>query len=143
MRRGTVAKAGLVLAAAIAATACVACRKAPASPPGAERLSESGRYRLEASSDETPVPLNRLHAWTVRIQTIDRTPVTDAVVTIDGGMPEHRHGLPTRPEVTGHVGDGRYRVEGMKFNMPGRWVLTVTFWVGPLQDRASFEMVLP
>jgi hypothetical protein len=34
-------------------------------------------------------------------------------------MPQHGHGLPTQPQVTRELGDGRYLLEGMKFSMPG------------------------
>lgn len=39
---------------------------------------------------------------------------------IDAVMPNHRHGMNYRPEVTALGGD-RYVVEGMLFHMPGRW----------------------
>jgi hypothetical protein len=37
-------------------------------------------------------------------------------------MPEHRHGMNYRPSVK-PLGDGRWRVEGLMFHMPGRWEL--------------------
>ncbi|NNC54311.1 MAG: FixH family protein, partial [Pseudomonadales bacterium] len=66
--------------------------------------------------------LGRYLVWLVQI---DRNgePFTVNTISIDGGMPGHGHGLPTQPRVTAQVGEGRYRVEGLKFTMPGRWVL--------------------
>src|SRR4249920_3274177 len=32
----------------------------------------------------------------------------------DGGMPQHGHGLPTRPVVSRELADGTYLMEGMK-----------------------------
>ena len=67
----------------------------------------------------------------------------NATILVDGGMPEHQHGLPTRPEVTEYLGDGDYRVEGMKFNMTGYWELQVSVEAGGVRDVAIFELVLP
>ena len=39
---------------------------------------------------------------------------------VDAQMPEHRHGMNYRPEAK-RTGEGRWRVEGMMFHMPGRW----------------------
>ena len=36
-------------------------------------------------------------------------------------MPQHGHGLPTRPQVTRELADGTYLIEGMKFSMTGWW----------------------
>ncbi len=120
----------------------VACRPSPAGGP-APAARAAGEFLVELVPDAEPVPVNVLHSWTVRVTTRDGTPITDAVVSVDGDMPEHRHGLPTRPEVTGHLGDGRYRVDGMKFSMPGHWVLVVTVWIGSRRETASFDRVLP
>ena len=38
-------------------------------------------------------------------------------------MPQHGHGLPTKPQVTRELGNGDHLVEGMKFNMGGWWVV--------------------
>ena len=46
-------------------------------------------------------------------------------------------------EVTGYLGDGDYRVEGMKFNMTGYWELQVSVEAGGVRDVAIFELVLP
>ena len=36
-------------------------------------------------------------------------------------MPQHGHGLPTRPRVTRSLGEGIYEIEGVRFNMGGWW----------------------
>ena len=64
-----------------------------------------------------------LGSWTLELRHPNGKPVRGAKITVDGGMPEHNHGLPTAPTVSADLGDGRYRVEGVKFSMPGRWVL--------------------
>ena len=46
-------------------------------------------------------------------------------------------------EVTEDLGNGDYRVEGMKFNMTGYWELQVSVEAGGVRDVATFELVLP
>jgi cytochrome c peroxidase len=57
-------------------------------------------------------------------------------------MPSHGHGLPTRPEVTAHLDEGRYRIEGLRFNMPGDWTLVVEVEAPPIRDRMQFLLRL-
>jgi hypothetical protein len=65
-----------------------------------------------------------------------------ARISIDGGMPQHGHGLPTKPEISTDLGGGRHLIEGMKFNMPGWWTLTVAIDGGQGADKATFNLVL-
>ena len=67
--------------------------------------------------------MGALHSWLLTLKTAAGQPVEDATITIDGGMPEHGHGLPTSPAVSAHLGAGKYRVEGVKFTMSGWWEL--------------------
>jgi hypothetical protein len=57
-------------------------------------------------------------------------------------MPDHDHGLPTAPRVTAELPGGRYRIEGVKFTMPGKWVLKFTITAAPGTDEASFDLTL-
>ena len=69
-------------------------------------------------------------------------PLTDASIGVDGDMPQHGHGLPTRPQVTKHLGNGDYLVEGMKFQMGGWWVVDFTIEANGKQDTVRFNMIL-
>ncbi len=106
--------------------------------------TELGHFTVSYTSDLDPVTINRLHTWTLHLADSAGAPVDDATVTIDGGMPEHNHGMPTEPIVT-PLGGGDYRAEGMKFQMPGWWIVTVTVTdtVGAAQpDHATFNLLL-
>jgi len=83
------------------------------------RLSNGGVYRVSYTPRRGPIVINQIHAWTIHVATLDNRPITDAAITVDGDMPQHGHGLPTRPQVTKHLGNGDYLVEGMKFQMGG------------------------
>jgi len=57
-------------------------------------------------------------------------------------MPEHGHGLPTEPKVTKNFGDGTYLVEGIKFSMPGWWIMTFTIKANGKTDSVTFNLQL-
>jgi hypothetical protein len=68
--------------------------------------------------------------------------VDGATIAIDGGMPQHGHGLPTRPRVTSNLGDGLYEIAGVRFNMGGWWELSLEI-SGPLgSDKVTFNLAL-
>ncbi|MDH5501469.1 MAG: FixH family protein [Gammaproteobacteria bacterium] len=73
-----------------------------------------------------PPQVNRMHSWILHIETEDGVGVEGATVTVDGGMPQHDHGLPTRPRVTEELGDGDYKLDGLRFHMSGYWEIFVT-----------------
>jgi YtkA-like protein len=87
------------------------------------RTSENGMYRAAIKPDGDSIPQGKLQKWTLHLDAASGAPVSDARVSIDGGMPQHGHGLPTKPRVTRELGNGDYLVEGMKFNMGGWWVV--------------------
>ncbi len=90
-----------------------------------EWLSERGTFKVSFEVDD-PVEINKIHSWVLFIQTMSGDPVTTADISVAGGMPLHDHGMPTRPRVTENLGDGRYRLEGLRFHMNGQWEVSVT-----------------
>jgi hypothetical protein len=106
-----------------------------------ERLSAQGGYRVAYRTDGG-VPVGRLHAWTLHVARADGTPVTDAAIAVDGDMPQHLHGLPTRPRVTRNLGNGDYLVEGVKFQMGGWWVMDFDITAGGHTERVRFHLQL-
>jgi hypothetical protein len=106
------------------------------------RLSNNGVYRATYSSSSTPVPVNQLHSWQLHVETADGQPIDDAAITIFGDMPQHGHGMPTRPQVTQNLGNGDYLVEGMKFQMGGWWVIDFTIDANGQRDKVSFNLML-
>ena len=97
-------------------------------------LSESGNIKLSFTSAVEPLPLNQIHEWTLHLETPAGMPVENAMVRMTGGMPAHNHGLPTDPVVTQYLGNGDYRVEGVRFHMQGDWVLKVSITYGDNQQ---------
>lgn len=82
------------------------------------------------------------HAWTLRLEWSDGQPVFPAQIGVNGGMPEHGHGLPSQPVVTEYLGDGKYLVEGVSFNMMGKWRVLFEVTATEHKDRLQFELLL-
>lgn len=135
------ASAHLFCLALLVGGVSIGCQSAQSSDEWNRRLTSEELFEVVISSREEPIPINVMHEWTIKIAK-DGTPVDGAEVTIDGGMPEHQHGLPTVPQVTSNTGNGEYLVEGMKFNMTGRWELHVMVTHGGEVDDATFEFTL-
>lgn len=83
-----------------------------------------------------------MHQWTLHVETADGQPVEDALISVDGDMPQHGHGLPTGPQVTENLGNGDYLVGGMKFQMGGWWVMDFTISADGQTDTVDFNMML-
>lgn len=107
-----------------------------------EKATEAGLYVAEITPAQEPVTVGPMHAWIVTLQDHEGVPLDGAHITVDGGMPQHGHGLPTSPEVTQELGEGRYLVEGMKFNMPGWWELDLGVEGPSGPDGVTFNLVL-
>ena len=78
-----------------------------------------------------------MHSWQIRVIDSESKPVTMASVSIEGGMPEHDHGLPTRPKVTSEISPGTYLLQVVRFHMPGRWEIKFTI---SREDQQEFGM---
>jgi len=104
------------------------------------KMTANNAYNVMYKSIGGQIRINRIHSWELTINDAAGQPVNDAMVTVVGDMPEHGHGLPTQPEITKVGAGGLYRVDGMKFTMPGWWVVTVSIMVDGLHDSVSFNL---
>ncbi len=93
--------------------------------------------RVEIYSDLNPLVINRIHTWHVRILDAQGTHLP-AELNLSGGMPEHDHGMPTAPQITGQLENGDYLLEGMRFHMPGAWQLLIELII---DDRAQTAVI--
>lgn len=105
------------------------------------RTSAAGHY---VATLEPVKPLRTRQLQTVRLVIRDAggRAVDEATITVDGGMPQHGHGLPTRPRVTRSLGDGIYEIEGVRFNMGGWWEFKLAIAGGPGPDTVTFNLDL-
>jgi hypothetical protein len=150
MKLRTAAVAALVMSAAVAAIGCghvmTMHGKNIARPSATEfgtgpRASASRQFTATLQPDQ---PLRPRRMQTVRVAITDGAgvPVDDATIQIDGGMPQHGHGLPTRPRVTRALGNGLYEIEGVRFNMGGGWEFKLAIKAASGADVVTFNLAL-
>lgn len=103
--------------------------------PGApvrDGTTAAGLYHLRWRPIPEPIPVSTLfEVETTLTERSTGRPVEVGAVRVDATMPQHGHGMPTRPEADPGVCDptgacrhpgGVYRMRGMKLHMPGEWV---------------------
>jgi hypothetical protein len=84
----------------------------------------------------------QLQSWMLTLETPAGAPVENAAIDISGGMPQHNHGLPTSPQVADYLGQGQYRIDGVKFTMAGWWQLHLSISAAAGSDTVVFNIVL-
>lgn len=105
------------------------------------RISSGGVYTVTLEPEDELVK-RRLQTVRVRVLDAAAQPVENASFVVDGGMPEHGHGLPTKPRVTRHHGGGVYDIEGVRFNMGGWWELKLAIDSSAGRDSVVFNIDL-
>ena len=137
-----IAAAALVIAAAIVFTIAAAGRP-PAKDFGpGPRTSERGLYVAALQDAQTLAPRKM---YTLRATVIDGATgqaVSNATIAVDGGMPQHGHGFPTRPRVTRNLGNGTYEISGVRFNMGGWWELKLVITTPAGTDTVTFNLTV-
>ena len=140
--RRSIASAVALASIAALMSACMMFAKPPADLDYSRtRESAGGAYRATIIPAGDSIPQGRLHSWTLHLETAAGVPVDSAQVAVDGGMPQHGHGLPTRPRARA-VGRGDYAIDGMKFNMGGWWVVKFRVQSGAGSDSLLFNVKL-
>lgn len=131
------------ITAATLAIALAACASQPSDLDLSLRHpTAQGRYVVQLEPPAAAPAINQIHAWQVKLSSRDGTPVRQARIAVDGGMPQHGHGLPTRPQVTREVADGTYLLEGMKFSMTGWWEIKLAIQAAEGADTVVFNTVV-
>lgn len=104
------------------------------------QLTENKLYKVSLFCNESPIPVRRIHDWTIHIETPDGKPVENAKVFVFGGMPMHNHEFPTIPKVKKYLGNGDYLIEGVKFNMIGHWEMHFIIDKDRKEDRVEYKI---
>ena len=134
---------GLILVFAVSMRMMMAMNPIPTDlDTSTSRSSDKGLFKVSYTPSNGTVPVNQMHQWTLHVETAEGQPVENATITLDGDMPQHGHGLPTRPQVTGYLGNGDYMVEGLKFQMGGWWVMDFVITAEGESDTVQFNMIL-
>ncbi|MEZ5449461.1 MAG: hypothetical protein R3E89_10905 [Thiolinea sp.] len=128
-----------MLASSLLLSGCVA-----ESAPAHWLQSESGRQGLyQAHLDcETPPATGPFQQCEVRFTDSQGRGFIPVQASIEGGMPLHGHGLPTAPVLSALEQPGHYRIDGLKYNMPGAWLLGFQVNGPQGEDRLVFDFVI-
>lgn len=106
------------------------------------KATEGRLFHVALRSTVDPIPMNRIHSWTINLTDANGQPLSGATIGFDGGMPEHHHGLPTAPRVVPGSNPGEYLIQGLRFSMPGWWELKLVVAAGGRDDNVTFNVVL-
>ncbi|MBH97428.1 MAG: auxin-binding protein [Rhodospirillaceae bacterium] len=109
---------------------------------GQSLASSSCDYAISFISELDPIEINRMHSWVINVKTKAGIPVEGATIRLEGGMPEHDHGLPTNPRMTAELGSGNYRIEGIRFHMGGTWEIKTTITIKENRDICTIPLEL-
>ncbi|MEO8102879.1 MAG: FixH family protein [Betaproteobacteria bacterium] len=135
--------AGLLASTMLAAITACSTPPPPALDLSLSHLSKQDRFMVTLVPPEGDIGVQQFQTWQIRLATPAGVPIPRALVYLNGGMPEHGHGLPTRPAVAREIAPGTYLLEGVKFSMPGWWELIVAIQVNGMEDMAYFNKIVP
>ena len=105
------------------------------------RESAGQKYTVYLRPTEQ-IKLRKLQSLRVLVLDAMGRPVENARISVDGGMPEHGHGLPTQPKVERSLGGGMYDIEGVRFSMGGWWELKLAIEAPQGADRVTLNISL-
>lgn len=105
------------------------------------RASAGQRYAATLQPRQA-LRVRQMQALPVLITDASGRPIEGARVSVDGGMPEHGHGLPTQPKVRPALRAGMYEIEGLRFNMGGWWELKLAIESPAGTDSITFNLSL-
>jgi YtkA-like len=126
----------------VAFVALAGCATPPDLDLSLKHATTDGRFVVTLQPPAAAPAINQMHSWGVRVSTPAGLPVSQARFAVDGGMPQHGHGLPTRPQVRPAADDGAYLLEGMKFSMTGWWEIKLAIQAPEGTDRVTFNTMV-
>ena len=115
---------------------------APAQAAPLSIKSEAGKLTVQVSGIDRPERLNHLHGFGLVLATAGGKPASGASIGLSGLRRDTNSPLPTMPQVSAVPGAGHYRVEGLRFHMPGEWRLIFAIGDGAIRDRAVLDIVV-
>lgn len=141
-----------VIGAAIALVGLIAsaddgftARSAPVTPAAAllsDIPSHNRAYRASMIPSPDPIERNRSLTLTVEIRTAANAPVEGASLALESWMPDDDNVSVGRPRAIAELGDGFYRVEGLRFDSRGWWNLRLQISAAGMTDSLAFNVVL-
>ena len=110
-----------------------------------EFKTSNTQYQLQLVAPETPA-LNTIYLWkaVIKSDSVSLNKLTLADLAITGGMLAHGHGLPTQPKAMNlshnSANQISFDIQGLKFQMWGKWHVQVSIMQSPTPLIAYFEL---
>jgi len=125
----------------LAALLLVACGPGPpATPPVDTFTSNDGTWILQVEPPLADCVLNEPCSFSVRVERSDAAPLPPRLrLEVDAAMPDHRHGLNSRPAVS-RSGTETFQVDGLLLHMPGYWEVYFDVTTGAVTERAQLAV---
>lgn len=114
---------------------------AVAGAPAPPLRARAGHLEVTLLPPQPRIPVGVMQEWAVLVRDGAGAPRSGLRLAIDGEMPDHGHGLPTSPRIRATDEPGRYRLEGLRFSMPGYWRLVISV-AGDGGGDAAFDLTL-
>lgn len=106
---------------------------------GAKKLDMSLQFLDVSGKELETIPVNKMMQLRVKCKNCDGpTGKQLSLSSFDAQMPAHRHGMVTRPRIT-VLESGVFLIEGVKFQMPGVWEMTLQWSL----DKQAAQVVIP
>lgn len=115
---------------------------ATASEPVWRASAADSALEATLSPEAGSVRIGQYQNWLLQLSGTALDPNGTTLLRITGGMPEHGHGLPTRPQFSATTTPGQYRIEGLRFNMQGNWLIIIDIVHSGQPERLTFELAL-
>lgn len=107
---------------------------------GGSRL-ESARFVVGFRTEPQTVAVGKHFAVTITVCPKAGVQPPESV-SVDAFMPEHRHGMNYKAQVTSASPPGSYHASGLMFHMPGRWEFVFDVRSGDRTDRLTRPIVV-
>ncbi len=101
--------------------------------------ANGGSFRVEVLAAPSPIPIGSLFDLEVALRegcAGTGPPVEAAQLRVEAIMPGHGHGMNTHPR-SAPLGDGRFAVSGLRFHMPGNWIVHFDLVRAGVLERAQ------
>lgn len=102
--------------------------------------SHNGRYRATLRPEFTEA--GQLADWRVLIETADGKVPARPTLAMRSWMPETPSVAADQPKVL-YLGGGTFRADGLRFNRPGWWNVSVTISDAGVTDSLAFNLIVP
>jgi hypothetical protein len=103
-------------------------------------MSAVGLFRASLSCAFVAPVLGGFQTCLVKIEAANDRSASIKGLSVSARVPGIGRIMPTAPRARGPSADGGYRIEGLKFDMAGRWSLALDIDAGAIHDRVAFDI---